>query len=94
MLVVKIANISYERNGEEVPLFNLSVLPEVACIDARFHQLQLPVEAVEKFMNVTGAKYNDTSGERYWLPGQVPVGNITITLGNGYVTTVPRGLNG
>jgi len=90
MLSVKIAKISYERNGQEISLFSSPTHLKTACIDITSHRLELPSEAIEKFINVTNATYNITSGELNWLPGQMLGGNITITLSNGYVTTIPE----
>lgn len=57
-------------------------------VEAAVRGIHVPQSAMDKFNNVTGAPYNATS-EYNNMPPAASLGNLTLTLSNGYKTTIP-----
>jgi len=82
-----IANATYDTINGSTPL--MTNMNASCCIDPFYNYIQLPQGAWESFGVSSGAVYNSTTEYLTYPASNPPLGNMTITLTDGYQTTIP-----
>src|SRR5271170_1499028 len=82
-----IANATYVTINGSTPL--MTNMNAYCCIDPFYNYIQLPQTAWDIFRVSSGAVYNSTTEYLTYPASHPPLGNMTITLTDGYQTTIP-----
>lgn len=85
-VALHITNVTYNTDQGSTSLAN-----EIfwACGDPFYDTIELPLFMYENFQNATGGVYNGTLDRLIYSSDNLPTGNLTITLSDGYTTTIP-----
>ncbi|KAJ9634794.1 hypothetical protein H2204_006027 [Knufia peltigerae] len=86
---VLVTGIEYEDNTGNHNLFDNSSQTLQINLQSSERVLNVPQNVWENFQKASNGAYNETSGYLQYPTSNPPTGNVTVTLQNGYKTTIP-----
>jgi hypothetical protein len=86
---VVVTNITYEYPGGSASLFSNSTEHLQVGLQPFAHTLEVPQNVFENFAKVSNGTYSPLYGLLVYDPADPQLGNLSITLQNGYTTTIP-----